>query len=73
MTVATREGPKADITLTDQLTVATVKKVDLAAIVPNTYVGIATRTGATANCGRSRCWCFPRRCAAPVRDTTLGI
>jgi hypothetical protein len=46
MTVTTREGPKANITLTDPLAVAAVKKVDLASIAPNTYVGIATRTEA---------------------------
>ena len=46
MTVTTREGPKADITLTDPLAVAAVKRVDLASIAPNTYVGIATKTGA---------------------------
>jgi hypothetical protein len=46
MTVTTREGPKVDITLTDPLTVVTVKNVDLASIAPGSYVGIATRTGA---------------------------
>jgi hypothetical protein len=59
MTVATREGPKADITLTDPLTVATVKKVDLAAIVPNTYVGIATRTGANGELRAIEVLVFP--------------
>ncbi len=46
MTVTTREGPKVDIMLNDPLTVATVKKFDLADIKPGTYVGIATRTAA---------------------------
>src|ERR1700739_2354130 len=46
MTIATREGPKVDVTLNDPLTVVTVKKVDLASITPHTYVGIATRAGA---------------------------
>jgi hypothetical protein len=46
MTVTTREGPKVDILLVDPLTVVTVKKVELSSIGPNSYVGIATRTGA---------------------------
>ena len=46
MTVATREGPKVDITMNDPLTVSTVKKVDLASIGAGAYVGIATRTAA---------------------------
>lgn len=45
MTVATREGPKVDILLADPLTVITVKKVELASIAPNSYVGIATKAG----------------------------
>jgi hypothetical protein len=44
MTVATREGPKVEVTLNDPLTVSTVKNVELASIAPKTYVGIATRT-----------------------------
>lgn len=46
LTVNSRDGQKLEITLTDPLTVATVKKLDLSAIEPNSYVGIATRTGA---------------------------
>ena len=45
MTVATREGPKVDVTLNDPLTVLTVKRVELASIASGTYVGIASRTG----------------------------
>src|SRR5262245_47503044 len=44
LTVNTREDTKIEVTLNDPLTVATVKKFDLADIKPNTYVGIATRT-----------------------------
>lgn len=46
LSVATREGTKVDITLNEPLTVSTVKKVDLADVKPDTYVGIATRAGA---------------------------
>jgi hypothetical protein len=46
LSINTREGTKVDVLLNDPLTVATVKKVDLADIKPNAYVGIATRTGA---------------------------
>ncbi len=46
LTVATREGPKVQVALSDKLTVATVRKIELGAIDTNSYVGIATRTGA---------------------------
>jgi hypothetical protein len=45
LTVNSRDGQKVEVTLNDPLTVATVKKLDLSAIEPNSYVGIATRTG----------------------------
>jgi hypothetical protein len=45
ITVTTREGPKVDIVLNDPLTVATVKRVELASIAPGAYVGIASRPG----------------------------
>jgi hypothetical protein len=44
LTINTREGPKVEVRLNDPLTVATVKRFDLADIKPGTYVGIATRT-----------------------------
>jgi hypothetical protein len=46
LSINTREGTKVDVLLNDPLTVATVKKVELADIKPGTYVGIATRTAA---------------------------
>src|SRR5215470_1083878 len=46
LSITTREGSKVDVALNDPLTVATVKKFDLADIKPGSYVGIATRTGA---------------------------
>lgn len=46
LSVDTREGTKVDVLLNDPLTVATVKRVDLADIKPQAYVGIATRTAA---------------------------
>jgi hypothetical protein len=59
LTVATREGPKVDITLNDPLTVATVKKIDLASIEPGTYVGIATKTGANGEMQAIEVLVFP--------------
>jgi hypothetical protein len=59
MTIATREGPKVDVTLNDPLTVVTVKKVDLASIAPNTYVGIATRAGANGELQAIEVLVFP--------------
>ena len=46
LTVTSRDGQKMEITLTDPLTVLTVKKVELSAIAPGSYIGTATRTGA---------------------------
>lgn len=46
LTVTSRDGSKLEVTLNDPLTVVTVKKVELSSIEPNSYVGIATRTGA---------------------------
>ncbi len=46
LTVTSRTGEKLDIALADPLTVATVKKVDLASIAPGAYIGVATRTAA---------------------------
>jgi hypothetical protein len=41
LTVATREGPQVNILLDEKYTVGAVKKVDLSAITPGTFVGIA--------------------------------
>jgi hypothetical protein len=59
MTIATREGPKVDVTLNDPLTVVTVKKVELSSITPNTYVGIATRAGANGQLQAIEVLVFP--------------
>jgi hypothetical protein len=59
MTVATREGPKVAIMLNDPLTVSTVKKVDLASITPNTYVGIASKAGANGELTALEVLVFP--------------
>jgi len=41
LTVATREGPQVTILLDEKYTVGAVRNVDLSAIVPGTFVGIA--------------------------------
>jgi len=41
LTVTTREGPAVKIKLDDKYTVGALKKVDIAAIAPGTFVGIA--------------------------------
>ncbi len=46
LTVNSRNGEKVEVTLNDPLSVATVKKLELSTIEPNSYVGIATRGGA---------------------------
>jgi hypothetical protein len=46
MTVNSRDGTKLEITLSDPVAVATVKKVELSAIEPNSFIGTATRAGA---------------------------
>jgi hypothetical protein len=45
LTVNGRDGQKLEITLKDPITVATVTKVKLSAIEPNSFIGTATRTG----------------------------
>ncbi len=45
LTVESRDGQKLEITLTDTAMVATVKKVELSEVGPNTFIGTATRTG----------------------------
>jgi hypothetical protein len=44
--VDSRDGQKLEITLADPVAVATVKKVELSAIEPNSFIGTATRAGA---------------------------
>jgi hypothetical protein len=46
LTVTSRTGEKLEVMLNDPLTVMTVKKVELASIEPNSYLGVATRTSA---------------------------
>jgi hypothetical protein len=46
LTVNSRDGQKLEITLPDTVAVATVKKVALSEIAPNSFIGSATRTGA---------------------------
>ena len=45
LTVDSRDGQKLEILLSDKLTVAAVKKIELSAIAPGSYIGTATRTG----------------------------
>jgi hypothetical protein len=45
ITVKTRSGETMNIALTEPLTVLTVRKLEVAAIEPGSYVGIATRNG----------------------------
>jgi hypothetical protein len=59
LSINTREGTKVDVLLNDPLTVRTVKKVDLADIKPNTYVGIATRAGANGELQAIEVLVFP--------------
>jgi hypothetical protein len=46
LTVNSRDGQKLEITLKDGFAVASVKKVELSSIEPNSFIGTATRTGA---------------------------
>jgi hypothetical protein len=45
LTVNSRDGQKLDIVLADNLTVASVKKLELSSIAPGSYIGVATRSG----------------------------
>ena len=46
LTVTTREGPKVMIMLPEKVNIAAMKKLDLAAIAPGTFIGTAARPGA---------------------------
>jgi hypothetical protein len=46
LTVNSRDGTKLEVTLNDPLTVRTVKKIELSAVEPGSFIGTATRTGA---------------------------
>ena len=46
LTVNNRDGQKQEITLADNVTVVSVKKVELASIAAGSYIGTATRAGA---------------------------
>jgi uncharacterized protein DUF5666 len=59
LTVNSRDGKKLEITLSDPLTVTTVKKVDLKSIKPNDYVGVATRTDAAGKLTAIEVLVFP--------------
>jgi hypothetical protein len=59
LSVTTREGPKVDVLLNDPLTVASVKKVALADLKTNDYVGIATRAGANGELRALEVLVFP--------------
>jgi hypothetical protein len=73
MTVNSRDGSKLEVTLNEPLTVANVKKIDLASIEPNTYLGIATRTGADGKLTALEVHVLPEAMLVPVRDTMAGI
>jgi hypothetical protein len=46
LTVNSRDGQKLEIALKDGFAVASVKKVELSSIEPNSFIGTATRAGA---------------------------
>ncbi len=46
LTVTSRDGETVEITLANPVTVSTVKRVKLASIGPNSFIGTTTRTGA---------------------------
>lgn len=59
LSITSRDGSKIDVLLNDPLTVATVKRFDLADIKPGTYVGIATRGGANGELRAIEVLVFP--------------
>ena len=59
MTVTTRDRSKVEIALNDNLTVVTVKRVPLASIKDNTYLGIASRDDAKGNAQALEVLVFP--------------
>jgi hypothetical protein len=46
LTVATREGPKVEVMLSDKTGIGGMKKLDLSAVAPGTFIGTAAKPGA---------------------------
>ena len=46
LTVTTREGPKVGVMLSDKSRIAAVKKLDMSAVAPGTFIGTAAQPGA---------------------------
>jgi hypothetical protein len=59
LTVATREGPKASIALSDKTKVATMKKMEMSAIAPGTFIGTAAEPGADGSLKAVEVLVFP--------------
>ena len=59
LTVNSRDGQKLEVTLADNVTVVTVKKVELASIAAGSYIGTATRTGADGKLNALEVLVFP--------------
>ncbi len=72
LTVNSRDGSKLEVTLTDPLTVRTLKRVPLSSVKDGAFSVSPAGRGPTARGSRWKCWCSPRRCAAPARATTPG-
>lgn len=59
LTVKTREGPLAEISLADNFAVNAVVKIDLASIAPNSYIGTATTAQADGSSRALEVLVFP--------------
>ena len=59
LTINSRDGQKLEVTLADNVTVVTVKKVELASIAAGSYIGTATRTGADGKLNALEVLVFP--------------
>ena len=70
--VKTRDGAEQKIALAPNAQVAGVVKASLADVKPGSFVGVTARNR-TARSARLRFIYSRSRCAAPVRDISLGI
>jgi hypothetical protein len=59
LTVKSRDGQTLEIKLNEPLAVASVKKVDLASVVPGSYIGTATRPGPNGSLNAIEVLVFP--------------
>ena len=72
LVVNERSGAVVSLGLADNFSVNEVMPIEPTAIAPGSYIGTAAMPGPDGSLRRSRCWCSPKRRAAPAKATGPG-